>query len=474
MTFAPAASRTAFALVALSREADGVTYDRAMKRSPLLRRALALLLFATSLQVAAPTPSVAAPGVYEFTNASATGSTGPTQVQVNAAYFGTTLESAVVINTQGIQEWVVPTTGSYSVEVIGAHGAASTSASNTRGGRGAFITAKKTLTAGTRLYIVVGQAGRGDSAHGGGGGASFVRVGTGSDTSTLIVAGGGGGTRTAATANGGDASITTSGMSPGTGYNQGGTTSFVANTSAHSFTSGSTYRRGSLSNAYTDIGYGGLGAGSNFGDGGSGWLGDGYDDGGGSSNLAIKLSGTALGGGATGTASGGFGGGGNGAGSNGGGGGGGYTGGNGGFVAGGGGSFVNGYETQTITIDTGRSFLRAGTPVHGKVTITLLAPPVPTTVTLSIAGGVSTVSKGAPINITATVGSPGKITFYANGKKIPGCINRSVSISIACSWKPPVQGSMTVTAILLPTDTAFLRTTSSNFALAVTRRSTPR
>ena len=454
--------------------ASSLKYSYGMNLGSRVSKWLPAALIAATLPLALPATSNAAAGVYEFTNAAATGYSGPTQAQVNTAYSGTTLASAVTINTQGIQEWVVPTTGSYGFEVVGAHGAASTGASNIRGGRGAFITAKKTLTAGTRLYILVGQAGSGDLNHGGGGGASFVRVGTGSDTSTLIVAGGGGGTRTGASANGGDASTTTSGMSPGSTYNSGSTSTFYANTSANSFGSGSTYLRGSTGNAYTDIGYGGLGAASSYGDGGAGWLGDGYDDGGTTTNLAIKLSGTGLGGGATGTAAGGFGGGGNGAGSNGGGGGGGYTGGNGGFVAGGGGSFVNGFETQTIAIDTGRSFLRSGTPVHGKVTISLLTPPGPTTVTLSIAGGVTTVSKGNSISVTATVGSPGKITFLANGKKIAGCISKSVTTSFTCSWKPTVQGNIAVSAVLIPTDAAYIRSVSSNLVVAAIKRSTTR
>ena len=439
-----------------------------------LRRVLPIVLCVGLLQIPFSSSSSAVAGVYSFTNAAATGSTGPTQAQVNTAYTGTTLDNSVAINTQGIQEWVVPTTGAYSFVVAGAHGAASTGALNIRGGRGALITAKKTLTAGTRLYILVGQAGSANTTNGGGGGASFVRIGVGSDTSTLIVAGGGGGTRTQASADGGDASTTTSGMSPGNGYGTGTITTFYANTSANSFPSGTTFLRGSTANAYTDIGYGGQAPASNFGDGGAGWLGDGYDDGGTTTNLAIKLSSTGLGGGAAGTAAGGFGGGGNGAGANGGGGGGGYTGGNGGYIAGGGGSFVNGFETQTITIDTGRTFTRNGTAVHGYVTITLLAPPVPTTVALSIAGGVNTVSKGSSIDITAVVGSPGKITFTANGKKIPGCISRNVTTSIVCSWKPPVQGSVVISAVLLPTDSAYIRSTSPDFMLTAVRRTTLR
>ena len=45
-----------------------------------------------------------------FSNASATGKDGPTQAQVTAAYDNTTLDDAVTINTQGIQEWTVPAT----------------------------------------------------------------------------------------------------------------------------------------------------------------------------------------------------------------------------------------------------------------------------------------------------------------------------------------------------------------------------
>jgi hypothetical protein len=99
-------------------------------------------------------PSFASDPVYSFTNAAATGNTGPTQAQITTAYTGTSLAGAVTINTQGIQEWVVPTTGYYGFEVAGGHGAASTGATNTRGGRSARITAKKTLSAGTRIYIV--------------------------------------------------------------------------------------------------------------------------------------------------------------------------------------------------------------------------------------------------------------------------------------------------------------------------------
>ena len=51
-------------------------------------------------------------GPYLFTNCSATGKSGPTQSQVNSTYTsGNTLNGSVTINTQGIQEWTVPSSG---------------------------------------------------------------------------------------------------------------------------------------------------------------------------------------------------------------------------------------------------------------------------------------------------------------------------------------------------------------------------
>ena len=68
-----------------------------------------------------------------FTNAAATGQTGPTQAQVTAAYDNTTLDDAVTINTNGIQEWTVPANGTYTIEVWGAEGGDATSFSGTGG-----------------------------------------------------------------------------------------------------------------------------------------------------------------------------------------------------------------------------------------------------------------------------------------------------------------------------------------------------
>ena len=66
-----------------------------------------------------PTASNHSNGTYTFTNAGATGREGPNQAQVNASYSGTNLAGSVTINTQGIQEWTVPASGTYRIEAFG-------------------------------------------------------------------------------------------------------------------------------------------------------------------------------------------------------------------------------------------------------------------------------------------------------------------------------------------------------------------
>ncbi len=132
-----------------------------------------------------------APGVnYSFSNAGATGRYGPSQGQVTNTYAGTNLANQVTINTQGIQEWIVPQTGTYQIQANGAQGGGN-------GGLGARMQGEFSLTAGQKLFIAVGQQGNGPNDGGacGGGGGSFVATGNATYTTStpLIVAGGGGG-----------------------------------------------------------------------------------------------------------------------------------------------------------------------------------------------------------------------------------------------------------------------------------------
>ena len=135
-----------------------------------------------------------------FTNAGASGRSGPTQSQVDANYTGTALQGAVSVNTQGIQEWTVPHKALYRIEALGAKGGSQVSFS---GGLGARAVGVFDLNVSTRLRILAGQEGVDASGVGtGGGGGSFV---TYADNVPLLVAGGGGGS--VSDQAGGDASL---------------------------------------------------------------------------------------------------------------------------------------------------------------------------------------------------------------------------------------------------------------------------
>lgn len=127
---------------------------------------------------------------WEFSNAGATGRMGPTESEIDAAYAGTNLENNVVINTQGIQEWTVPMSGTYLIHALGAQGG---SCNSNPGGLGADIQGEFNLNAGDDIHIAVGQMGLGGNHSAGGGGASFIYN---SATGELLIAAGGGGGRT--------------------------------------------------------------------------------------------------------------------------------------------------------------------------------------------------------------------------------------------------------------------------------------
>ena len=112
---------------------------------------------------------------HTFTNCSATGTSGPAQSSCRSAYSTTWDESDSYFTVvSGIQYWVVPTTGSYTIEAGGAKGGNGNSGA---GGAGAKITGTFDLTAGETIRILVGQSGGnhptsagGANATGGGGG----------------------------------------------------------------------------------------------------------------------------------------------------------------------------------------------------------------------------------------------------------------------------------------------------------------
>jgi len=96
-----------------------------------------------------------------------------------------------------------------------------------------------------------------------------------------------------------------------------------------------------------------------------------------------------------------------------------------------------------------------------------------TTVSLSLAGGVTTVGKGQSIVITANVDQAGRISFTADGKRLPGCTNLSVSgVSKTCNWKPAVRKQVNLSARLVPTNSAYSTSSASLSVLVVSRTGT--
>ena len=298
------------------------------------------------------TTSAVSGTVYTFTNCGATGVNGPTQSQVNSTYSsGNTLYGDVIINTQGIQEWTVPATGSYTIEAFGAEGGNGYSNSSI-GGRGARMKGTFSLSQGQVIMIIVGQMGGTAQYVGGGGGGSFVWI-SGITSNPIIAAGGGGGGGHSNSYNGVDATTSNNGTN---GLNQS--------------SGGGTNGSGGVD----------VTASSKEASGGAGWLSNGNDGTVYSCESITKggirplEGGTGGAGGGSGTriAPGGFGGGGGGnarCGAVGGGGGGGYSGGGAGaeppsFDGGGGGGSYNSGSDQSNSAGVQES--------HGYITITVL------------------------------------------------------------------------------------------------------
>jgi len=253
---------------------------------------------------------------FKFSNAGVTGRIGPTQAQVDANYSGTNLEGDINMTDQGIQEWTVPVTGTYTIAAWGAqggNGSNNSGSSTTMGGLGARMKGEFTLTAGEKLKILVGQKGSEETSasyrpSGGGGGTFVVK----SDNTKLIIAGGGGGggDPSYGQTDGGGGIVEETNGNTGSAGNGGGASSyngggagFTGNglvngtTAANSFTNGGTGGNPTGHATQSLGGFGGGGAGRLLPGGGGGysggittgtWAGSGSAFGGGSFNAGAN------------------------------------------------------------------------------------------------------------------------------------------------------------------------------------------
>jgi hypothetical protein len=78
----------------------------------------------------------------------------------------------------------------------------------------------------------------------------------------------------------------------------------------------------------------------------------------------------------------------------------------------------------------------------------------------------------AKTDLTVTTNSAAKVTFYANGKKIPGCSSLLTQNLVAtCSWKPSSHNPVSIYARVVPTDSNYASSTVTPTAVAVANRS---
>lgn len=95
---------------------------------------------------------------------------------------------------------------------------------------------------------------------------------------------------------------------------------------------------------------------------------------------------------------------------------------------------------------------------------------------ITVTGPAGSANYRSSTTITATGSVAGKITFYSNGKKIPGCIKVPTNGSnvATCNWKPTIHGNQNLSAFLYPTDSTYLTSNSGAVNIFVTKRSSTR
>lgn len=90
-----------------------------------------------------------------------------------------------------------------------------------------------------------------------------------------------------------------------------------------------------------------------------------------------------------------------------------------------------------------------------------------------------TAYKGRPVTITVTASTPGKVRYFAAGKRIPNCLAQQNSgsypnYSATCIWKPSTSGAQVIKATLTPTNVGIGAVTSSDLRIFIYKRSNTR
>lgn len=91
----------------------------------------------------------------------------------------------------------------------------------------------------------------------------------------------------------------------------------------------------------------------------------------------------------------------------------------------------------------------------------------------------ATAAKGVAVTITVSSDVAGKADFYANGKRIGGCFNKSTTgtspnISAQCTWKPTTMSPTTIYARIRPTSSSYSASSTASITVIPARRTTLR
>ena len=86
-----------------------------------------------------------------------------------------------------------------------------------------------------------------------------------------------------------------------------------------------------------------------------------------------------------------------------------------------------------------------------------------------------TLFKGVTANISATSDFPGRVRFFIDGKRIPGCLSvatvGSAPTAVAtCTFKPTMMGVHKISALITPTNNGITPALSANVTVTISRR----
>lgn len=363
-------------------------------------------------------------------------------------------------STANYYVWTTPRSDTFTLELWGGQGGGGVNYYGA-GGAGGYVKGDIYLISGTTLYIYPGQAGvrynsgattafngggAGNPSDGfSGGGASHVATSVGvlstlssNQSAVLAVAGGGGG--------GAGSSSNYSGYTPAGGVGGGltggvGLDSNQANIRGKG--SGGTQSAGGAAGLANDGVNEAPAVAATFGLGGS----------------VNAYSGDAIQGG---------------------GGGGGWYGGGPGSHRGGAGAGGSSYVSRLSTVTNSAGSATITSPDGSSTTGRLGAGYIRITYAVAVPVALQSYAlsgaaiKSSQVSISATVNTPAKITFLANGKRIAGCIGRSTPGAapylVTCNWKPNARGTVEITFKMDPLDSSLSSVTTSGGRITVANR----